>query len=49
MKGIKSVEDYDNDLFEIFKSAFSPKYPDIFTNKNYIKRGRENAILLLNH
>lgn len=55
MKDVKSLEDYDIDLFNIYKLTFSTKYPDIFSNKklyntwgrkcNFIIKSLKNIIL----
>jgi len=55
MDEIKSLEEYDNELFDIFQTSFSSKYPDIFENKklyntwgrkcNFILKSLKNTIL----
>ena len=55
MKDVKSLEEYDLRLFDVYKSTFSTKYPDIFSNNklyntwgrkcNFIIKSLKNIIL----
>ena len=55
MEDLKSLEDYDLELFDMFESTFSLKYPDIFKNRklynpwgrkcNFIIKSLKNIIL----
>lgn len=47
METLKSLEDYDLDLFSMFESTFALKYPDMFENKKLYKTwGRKCNFLI---
>ena len=44
MKTTKKLEDYDNDLFFIFKNKFTSKYKNKFSNE-YLIVWKKNVII----